>query len=392
MELRRKLALVAGLYFVEGFPFGVVHRVWPAYFSYHDLPLAEIGWLSGLSLAYSAKFLWSPLVDRFGTFRRWILCALAAMALAQAFVSTQEPGVLTAWLWLGLAVFCLASATQDVAIDAYTIGLLEHGEEGPANGVRITAYRVALIASGGLLFLPDRIGWQGTLHVAAAVLALAALALAAAPSVKREDPRHESWWPAFRRWLSRPGMGLVLAFVLLYRLGDISMGPMLVPFWKERGATPAELGAVASTAGTAATIVGALAGGAFVRWRGLASGLLVLGALALLSNLGYAAAAAWPESGRPGLYGASVVESFCGGLASVAFLSFLMRVCEKEHAAVQYAALSALYALPGSFLGVLSGMATERIGFAAWFALTALLALPALALVPRLRRFADGDV
>jgi len=389
VELRRKLVWVAGLYFVEGFPFGVVHRVWPAWLAYHGLPLAELGWLSALSLAWSLKLLWSPLVDRYGQFRQWIAAALCVMVVSLAAVSFQDPGRLAIGLVLALAVFCLGSATQDVAIDAYTIGLLERGEEGPANGVRLTAYRVALIGSGALLFLPDRIGWQPTLWLSAALLGLAAVAAPALPRVARPPAQDRAWWPPLRRWLAQPAMPLLLAFVLLYRVGDMAMGPMITPFWRDRGATPSELGAVSFIAGTVATIGGAMAGGIYVQRRGLLAGLWTLGALALLSNLGYAAAAAVPASGRAGLYGAALVESFCGGLASVAFLSFLMRVCDRQHAAVQYAALTALYALPGSLAGALSGMATERIGYAAFFAATAILALPALLLVPALRRFAD---
>jgi PAT family beta-lactamase induction signal transducer AmpG len=116
-----------------------------------------------------------------------------------------------------------------------------------------------------------------------------------------------------------------------------------------------------------------------------------MGIFALASNLGYAAAAGFPESGRVGIYGASMMESFTAGLAGAAFLSYLMRICEKEHAAVQYALLTAVYALAGSFIGLPSGWLTDQIGYAAYFGLTATLALPAFAFLPRARGWIGED-
>jgi PAT family beta-lactamase induction signal transducer AmpG len=392
VPLRRKLVLVAGLYFVEGFPPGIAADVWPVWFRVHGASLAEIGWVSTLLSAYTLKFLWSPLVDRYGSYRHWITAALVVMTAMLALAGFRDPAAPDTTLWLLLAVFCLASATQDIAIDAYTIGLLERGEEGPANGVRVTAFRIAVLAGGGaLLFLPRWAGWPATLATAAGVLLiLGALATRMPPVQTRRGDAGETW-PAMRRWLSRPGAAQLFAFVLLYRLADLSMGPMVKPFWVDRGVSLEEIGAVSTALGSFATVGGALAGGVFVRSRGLATALLVFGALAMLSNLGYAAAALSPETGRPGLYAASLVESFCTGLATAAFLSLLMRVCEKEHAAVQFACLSALSLAPRLVTGPLSGAGAHALGYSAFFAGTAALALPALALLPAVRRFANHE-
>jgi len=160
---------------------------------------------------------------------------------------------------------------------------------------------------------------------------------------------------------------------------------MLQPFWVDRGITLGRIALVSNTLGPIATVAGAVLGGVCVARIGIARSLLVLGVLALLPNLGYATVAALPELGNPGVYAASVVESFCAGLASAAFLACLMRICDREHAAVQYACLSALYALPGTFAGVVSGWLAHRLGYASYFAMTALLGLPAYAVLPRVR-------
>ena len=391
VSLRRQLAIVAVVYVVEGFPMGVYADVWPVFFRRHGASLAEIGWLAGLSIAWSLKVLWSPLVDRFGERRRWIAACVAVMAgCLLVFASAETDGVGT-FAWLAIGLFCLASATQDVAIDAYTIGLVDRGREGPANSVRITAYRVGLIAAGGMLLLPRWIGWSGAFLAAALALLAFAAAVLACPAVAVPDTARRELFPALRRWLLRSGVFSVAAFVLLYRVGDRAMGPMVAPFWVDSGFSDEEIAFAKTTLGTLATIAGAVVGGLVVAKTGIGRSLLTLGALALASNLGYAAAAA-TGAGLLAVVSASALESFCGGLASAAFLSYLMRICEKEHAAVQYALVTSLYALAGTLVAAPSGWITERIGYTRYFALTAAYALPAFVFLPGARSWlAPGD-
>ena len=390
MSLGRKLWVIALVYVIEGFPMGMYLDVWPVYFRRQGVSLAEIGLLSGLSIAWSVKVLWSPLIDRYGERQHWIAGALLAMAAALATLAVVPTAQITPVVWLMLALYCLASATQDIAIDAYTIGLVDRGEEGPANSIRVGAYRVGLIAAGGgLLFLPRWIGWSGTFATAAVISVAMALALRGTPAVPVPPESRLETRAALTRWLRRPAAWQVAAFVLLYRTGDRAMGPMVKPFWVDRGFLDEEIATISTTLGALATVVGALIGGGFVRRFGIGVGLGVLGILALASNLTYSAAAAWPEAGRVGVYAASIVESFCGGLATAAFLSYLMHICEKEHAAVQYALLTAIYALAGSLVAIPSGWLAEQLGYAGYFALTALFALPAFAFLPGARRWID---
>ncbi|MBW2496545.1 MAG: MFS transporter [Deltaproteobacteria bacterium] len=390
MSLSRKLWIIALVYVIEGFPMGVYLDVWPVYFRRQGVSLTEIGWLAGLSALWSAKVLWSPLVDRYGDRQHWIVGALLAMTAALLTLVVLPSDRITPVLWAALALYCAASASQDIAIDAYTIGLVDPGEEGPTNSIRVGAYRVGLIAAGGgLLFLPRWIGWSGTWAVAAAISLAMAFSLRWTPRVPvPPESRHETR-AALMRWLRRPAVWQVAAFVLLYRVGDRAMGPMVKPFWVDRGFSDEEIATISTTLGALATVLGALVGGGFVRRFGIGIGLAALGAFALASNLTYAAAAAWPEAGRTAVYAASIVESFCGGLATAAFLSYLMHICEKEHAAVQYALLTAIYALAGSLVAVPSGWLTERLDYAAYFALTALFALPAFAFLPGARRWIE---
>jgi PAT family beta-lactamase induction signal transducer AmpG len=307
------------------------------------------------------------------------------IAAALFAVSALDPLGEADALLVALALFCLASATQDVAIDAYTIGLVPKESVGPVNGVRVTAYRVAILASGAVLFLPRFVGWDGT-H---AILGVAALAMAwgtlRVPRVSRgaaRPPLRE----VFVRWLRVPGWVGAALFVLGFRLADMAMAPMLRPLWVDRGIAREMIGVWSTGVGSLATIAGGLAGGLGVARLGIPRALVLVGVLSLASNLAYAAAAL-PGSTRAALYAASVVESFCGGLAAAGFISFLMALCQKEHAAVQYATLTSLYAASGALAARESGVLVEQLGYAGFFALTAALGLPALALLPSATRW-----
>jgi PAT family beta-lactamase induction signal transducer AmpG len=383
--MRRKLGWVGVLYFAEGLPFGLVVDALPVYFRLHGVSLAAIGLLSLLRTPWWAKVFWSPLVDQLGERRRWIFGALITIAATLALLPMLPPAPLGPALVALLLLLTTAAATQDIAIDAYTIELLEPGEEGVANGVRVSAYRAALIMGGGVLVgLAARAGW-GVAFAGAAVLAAGlAFVVLRSPRVGRRPLTAVEWARDFRAWVGRPGASAVFLFVFLYKLGDTAMGPMVKPFWVDRGLSLDEIALISTTFGVLASVAGALLGGVLTSRWGIWHALWSLGLLQALSNLGYAAVA-WTHAGRLGLYAASLAESFTGGLGTAAFLAFLMNVCDKEQAATQYAFLSALFSLSGSLAGSLSGVGAARLGYGAYFGLTFCLALPAYALLPWVR-------
>ncbi|MBI4840246.1 MAG: MFS transporter [candidate division NC10 bacterium] len=307
-----------------------------------------------------------------------------------------DPSRMGGAVWAMLLTLAICSATQDIAIDAYTIELLDEAEMGPANGIRVTAYRVALICAGGLFVaLAGLIGWPAAFGTAAIMMAISCLlscrmphaapqpVAGAAPGARALG---RAVWTPLEQFFGHPGFFTVMLFVLTFKLGDMSLGPMVRPFWVDRHFTPLEIGAVPGTLGVVATILGALLGGSLTARWGIFRALLVLGAAQAASNLVYAAAAALPPS-TPLMYAASIVESFCGGLGTAPFLAFLMSICDKAHAATQYALLSALFGLTRVVAGTFSGWATEGVGYAAYFCLTFFLAWPALLLLPWVRRW-----
>jgi PAT family beta-lactamase induction signal transducer AmpG len=258
-------------------------------------------------------------------------------------------------------------------------------ETGAINGVRVSAARIALlVGGGGVMMLAGVTGWTPLwIALAATFLVLSVIAYAS-PRVALDVKERRNPIGPVLRWLLRWEMLPVLLFVPLFKLGDSLLGRMVKPFWVDRGYSLREIGLISVTLGVVLTIIGALAGGWFVKKYGIFRSLLWLGIAQALPHLGYAAVAAFTLP-RESIYVASMLESFTQGLGTAAFLSFLMNLCEKEHAATQYALLSALFALTRDVVGALSGIGVERLGYASYFAFTAVLMIPTLGLLPLIR-------
>jgi PAT family beta-lactamase induction signal transducer AmpG len=176
--LRSKLFWVGILYFAEGFPLGVFYEIFPVYFRQQGVELRQIGVLSLMGLAWTLKFLWAPAIDHWRHHRRWMAVVDVVMGTVMLFFAVRAG--FGPMVWLAIGVFTTMSATNDVAIDGYTIEFLSKDELGLANGIRIGLYRVGMLASGFVLMTSDWLGWKGAFSVAAVVFfGLAALCLAA---------------------------------------------------------------------------------------------------------------------------------------------------------------------------------------------------------------------
>lgn len=167
--LRSKLFWVGVLYFSEGLPLGLFYDLFPVYFRTQGVNLAEIGLMSLLSAAWSLKFIWAPAIDRFRHHRRWMFTVDIAMAVIMGLFALY--GEWGPWVWVAIGLFTVLSATNDIAIDGYTIELLERGELGLANGFRIGFYRAGMIGAGIILMVSDWLGWAGAFTLGAALLA-----------------------------------------------------------------------------------------------------------------------------------------------------------------------------------------------------------------------------
>jgi PAT family beta-lactamase induction signal transducer AmpG len=177
--LRSKLFWVALLYFSEGFPLGIFYDIFPVWFRQQGVELRNIGLISLLGLAWTFKFLWAPAIDHYRRHRLWMAAVDVLMgAVMLTFAITEG---LPLWVWVGIALFTVFSATNDIAIDGYTIELLNRDEMGLANGVRIGFYRVGMLAAGVILILSDLLGWSGAFACAGLTFVACAAGCLAAP-------------------------------------------------------------------------------------------------------------------------------------------------------------------------------------------------------------------
>jgi PAT family beta-lactamase induction signal transducer AmpG len=417
-------ASVAGLlYFSEGLPFGIVNDLLPVYLRVHHVELTTIGFLSTVASAWTLKVFWSPLIDSFGTYRRWIATAVLAMAICMATMAampemgsrasgvgsrsqailpahiedarasspTPDPRLPTpapALFWVIITIFAIASATQDLAVDAFTIRATPPELVGPVNSIRVAAYRAALIVGGGgLVALSGVIGWRGSFAAAAVIAGIVLVVALRLPDDRGARDQRKSIAELFRglgHWLARPRAGVLLAIVLLYRLGELAIYAMIKPYWVDRGYSPAEIGTITAVIGVIVSILGAIAGGAIVARIGLYRAMLWLGAAQILSNLAYAIVAT-THAGRWAIYAAAIVENIGYGLGTGAFLAFLMAICDRERAATEYAMLTAAFGLTRVVIGTPSGWIAQNAGYPAYFWLTVVLGIPGLLLVPFVR-------
>ena len=377
-------ALACILYFSEGFPFGIATDTVNTYLAFKKIDLTTIGLISSVGLIWTLKFFWAPLIDLAGSYRMWIFGSLSVLSLSFAGLGMVAPA--SPPFWGVLVVLVIASATQDIAIDALAIRITPQELVGLVNSARVAAYRVAMIVGpAGVALLAAYIGWRAAFMTAAVVPLLVLVVIAfTAPAERGANEQHENPFKALLGWLQRPGSLMLLAVILLYRLGDNALTPMIRPYWVLRGYGVAEVASVTSTLGMICTILGAIAGGAFVTRFGVYRALLVLGIVQMLSNFAYALVAT-TNAGRPAMYSAAIIETFCGGLGTAAFLSFLMLICDRDNAATEYALLSALFAAGRTFAFAWSGYVAKDLGYANYYWLTAALALPGLALLPRIR-------
>ena len=252
---RRKLFWVALLYFSEGLPLGVFFDIFPVYFRQQGVNLADIGLLSLLGLAWTVKFLWAPLVDWARRHRWWVSAANAGMACVMWFFAvgamTGGSGAFGPWVWIAIGCFTVLSATNDIATDGYTIELLDRGEYGLANGIRIGFYRVGMIFAGAVLMISGWYGWTAAYLLGGVVFAVNAVMALAAPREKPRVAATRSAASEFRLLGDQPLWIVALALILAGLLWPVLAPVARVAGWAEvaalsgtwwfRGALPVAL-------------------------------------------------------------------------------------------------------------------------------------------------------
>jgi len=356
--------------------------------------LRLVGLLTLAQAPWSFKVLWSPLMDRYvppfwGRRRGWMAVTqilLAVLVLMLAGVG-ERPEAL--WIVGALAfAIAIASASQDIAIDAYAVEVLHKEEQGAAVGARLAFYRAAMLVSGGVsITLAARIGWPAVNALLAVVFALM-LALSwqsPEPDTQPTPPSTltDAVWLPLLSMLRRPRALEILAFVVLYKLGDQLTQSLTRPFLIDMGYSAFDRGVALATFSVGLTILGTFIGGLVTTAAGLGHALWIFGAVQIFSNAGYFLLAVLDRPNVAVMYGATGFEVFAAGLGMGAFGVLLLRLTEKRFSATQYALLSSLFAVPRVVAGPITGFTVSAIGWPSFFLLSMALGIPGLVMLAR---------
>lgn len=403
------IATMLLLGFASGLPYLLVFSTLSRWLSEAGIERKWIGFLSWASLAYALKFLWAPLLDhyalpvlgqRMGQRKSWLFLSQCAVALMLAGMAFSPPAQAFPLLLAFTALAALASATQDIAIDAYRLQTVPEPLQALAISGYTIGYRIATLVSGaGALLIAEYHGWQW------AYLAMAGLMLVGiATTFLMPKPLEESVVPRpvedkaggkenLAAWLRkaiaepffefsrRQGKWLfaILALMLTYRASDTLIGAMANPFYAELGFTKLQVAEISKVYGLIVTLLGAVAGGVLVLHFRIWRPLILAGALASASNLIFALMVGrGPDMGW--LLLAISADNFANGLAGTIFVALLSKLTNRRFSATQYALFSSLVQLIGKTLGGFSGWFVDIYGYFAFFVVTALSGIPAILL------------
>ncbi len=391
----KRMVAVLLLSFASGLPFNLTGFTVQAWLASTGLSIKTIGIFSLVALPLNFKFLWAPLLDRYlppflGRRRGWILIFQACLTVCIAVMGFCSP---TKELYvLGAITLFLAflSASQDIVIDAYRVDTIPASERALAAAATAFGYRTAaMLAGAALVYIAASVGWELAFLAVAGLMAATMLATLWAP--EPDAPGHaprtlaDAVWHPLRALLQQQGMWGFLVLILLYKVGDALALSLYSTFMiKGIGFTLHQLSIAGKLNMTISTMIGVTFGGwVYIRW-GTFRSLLVFGIGQALTNLLYmwlalAGKKVWL------LALATSLDTMIGGMGQAAFVAFLMSLCSADFSATQYALLSALATLPRTVTGAIAGQLVPVIGWANFFVVTCMVAVPGLILLVILR-------
>lgn len=409
---------MAFLGFSSGLPLLLVFSTLSRWFSEAGLERDTIAQASGVMLVYATKFFWAPLLDHvripwlsraLGYRRSWMLVSQGVIVIALVGISLHDPqhsfGPMLAWMW----VLGIASATQDMAVDAYRIERVPDRAQALAAASYTFGYRAAMmVGTAGALYVAEFFGWPRAYHAMAAC-ALVGIVTTLVLREPYQRPRGaDAPLPAELRALRLPAAApvliarawewilvaivapftdfvkrygwivvVILAMLATYRITDTLLSVMTQPFYAEEGFTKPQVANVTKIFGLVVTIAGAFAGGiAVLRW-GLWRPLVLGAVIAAGSNVIFAMMVGrGPDESW--LLAAICADNFGNGFAGTLFVALLSRLCDRQHSATQYALLSSLMQVVGRSIGTKTGAYVDAHGYHDFFLGTAWLGLPAI--------------
>lgn len=386
----RRMLTCVFLGFTSGMPLWVLISLVPAWLRTEGIDLATIGLFSLMTLPYTWKFIWSPLMDRYtppflGRRRGWALITQVVLLATIAALGLFDPAESLLPILALVFIVSFFSASQDIVIDAYRRELLDDDELGTGTSIHINAYRLSALVPGSLaLILADHFSWTTVFAVTAVFMSVGIVMTlvirevgddALAPHTLREaiiEP--------FREFFGREGLRhavAVLAFILLYKLGDNMAVALATPFYIDMGFSLTEIGTIAKFSALWASIAGSVIAGIVMLKVSINRALWVFGLVQMVTILGFV----WLSTVGHSPLGLFIVVSgeYLGvGMGTVALTAYLARETSRAFTATQFALFSSIVVIPRTFANASTGFLIEAMGYTAFFLLCAAVAVPGM--------------
>jgi len=393
-SLRQKLIIASLLGFASGMPLFVLYQTIPAWLRDNGVDLKAIALFQLIGLPYTFKFLWAPLLDRYrlpflGLRRGWMVVIQALLLISIAVIGLFDPRVDLRIIVILTLVMTTLSATGDIVLDAYRRELLNDQELGAGNAWFVNAYRLSSLVPGSLaLILADHLPWRQVFPITALFMGVGIIAALGIREVAPDKPRTVTLQQAviepFRDFLRRfqlPGVTLIVLFLLFYKLGDSMATALATPFYLDMGYDKTTIGSVAKVAALWASIFGAFVAGLIMRHISLIKALFLFGLFQMVTILGFAWLSQLNQPDALDLFVVVSLEYLGVGMGTVAILAFMAKITSLRYAASQFALLTAITAIPRTFVNASTGWLVDQMGYTVFFLLCCLLAVPGMALI-----------
>ena len=387
---RMLVALVMG--FSCGLPLLLTLSVLQAWMTESGVDLTTIGLMTLVGLPYALKFCWAPIFDRYtlplmGRRRGWLLASQLSLMAALVWLGFSNPVAHPQLLAVAALAVAFFSASQDIVVDAYRREDLPDRELGLGSSLYINGYRVGmLLASGGGLILADHMPYSRVYLIMALCVLPGVITTLLTP-----EP-HVASFPVTLKaavvdplveYFSRANALWILAFILMYKIGDTMAAAMTTPFYLDIGFSKTQIGAVVKLFGFWATVGGTIFGGVAMIRLGILRSLWIFGILQAFSTAGFALLAVIGPS-LTALSAVIAFENLSGGMGTSAYAAYMASITDKRFTATQYALLTSLMGIPRVLASAPTGFMASHMGWQGFFIFCTLIALPGLLLLLRI--------
>lgn len=402
----KKMLIIFLLGFSSGLPLLLTGGTLKTWLAREQVDISTIGYFGWVGLAYSLKFIWAPLIDRFtlsnklGRRRSWMIMSQVLLAASIAGIGLFDPKFSLVNMAILAMITAFFSATQDIVVDAYRREVLKDEELGFGSSMNMYGYRIAMLISGalgmGLVGAPGwSLTWNQLYFAMAALMGVGVFATLWAPEPKVDAAPPKTLASAvidpFREFLKRDGAYVMLLFVFLFKLGDALSGAMLNPYYVQMGYSNADIALIAKTFGLISGMVGLFLGSTLMYYIGIYRSLWIFGILQALSTGAFAILTMTNGPQNWALAFTVCFEDVTSGMGTAAFIAFISAITNKRYTATQYAILSSVATLGRNFFSGFSGDMVKNLGWANFYYTCMIMAIPGILMLFLMHKYQQTD-